>query len=269
MTLRLKPASARRILRTRPFFVGLSEPSPWTGYLRYFERNQSAPVPTLHDLRDLRISWSAELGRSLGIFRLGETGEGRIAHEIESADYFPVDPVYSSALKLFVAEEGKHAAILGNMLRELRQRPVEQNWTYRLFFVARRAIGLRVKLMVLLAAEIIGCECYGLLARALPSNSAGAALADIQKEEKVHLGFHCHFFYLLGRNILSKTLWRVMYETIANAACISVLIDHRRTFRKMGVGYGKVIERFLRRITQGRQLLRNGCPHPAIAEAIL
>ncbi len=65
-----------------------------------------------------------------------------------------------------------------------------RNWTERLFVFARRLLGLRLKLMVLLVAEVVGGAFYGLLASRLPEGALRRGLEQICEDEEHHLDFH-------------------------------------------------------------------------------
>ena len=65
------------------------------------------------------------------------------------------------------------------------------NWTARLFVIARRLIGLRLKIVVLLAAEVVGLCYYHLLAVQLPQSRLRSQLLEIVEDERSHLYFHC------------------------------------------------------------------------------
>ena len=232
--------------------------------------------PNLSDLQKRRL-----LG-SLEIFRQGETGEGRILNEIEKVSYFPVDQEYRKSLRLFVAEEGKHARILGRIIRVLENggasRPSQvrtsvdeseqtngrdtidqkEGFSYRLFYAARGLMGVRLKLMVLLCAEIIGCECYGILGRALKHSESGKQLLDIQKDEEMHLRFHCQFFHLLGRKPIYRKLLVLLYLPIALCACFTVLLEHRSTFQVFQCSFREAARLFMKRIRMGMNWIYHG-----------
>ena len=259
--MRIKPATARRIIKTRPFYLDLKPESPWDGFLGHFERNAERndwAEYRFHSAPVLDRKQRQELLRSLAIFQRGETGEGRILKEIESVTYFPVDQSYRNALRLFVAEEGRHAGLLFQMIRSMGGQLTNSSGSFRLFYGFRGLLGVRFKLMVLLAAEIIGCECYDILGRYLKSCPAGKGLNRIQKDELAHLGFHCQFFHLLGRSWLKRKLYLSLYRFIAVCASITVMVEHRRTFRLCGLTTLDVAKRFRNRIRTGAQWIRNG-----------
>jgi hypothetical protein len=107
------------------------------------------PLPDLGTQVRIRIGapeLAASIARSLAKFQLGEAGEGRIAKEIDRARLPSIDADYRAALKLFVAEEGRHARLLGLAVRALGGSLLQKNWTEALFVRGRRLLGLRLKL---------------------------------------------------------------------------------------------------------------------------
>jgi len=193
----------------------------------HFEANRKRPLPGV-SAPPLPEHQRRALARSLAVFQLGETGEGRIARQIDGASFPLVDDDYRASLKLFIAEEGRHSRVLALMVKALGGRLLEHSWTHRLFVFARRLVGVRFKLLVLLAAEVIAIGFYGVLARSLPAGSMRQALEQIGSDERAHFDFHCDF--LRGQPAIFRWLWR----PIGYAAALTVLLDHRATLGAFG-----------------------------------
>ncbi len=229
--------------------------APWR---EHFEKNALRPLPSV-GAPTLPVQKTVALARSLARFQLGESGEGRIAHEIDSVALPGVDADYRAALKLFVAEEGRHARILGQMVNGLGGRLLARSWTQGLFIVVRRLLGVRFKLLVLLAAEVIGIGFYGLLSDALPACEMSAALAQICADEEMHLKFHCQF---LGaqRAVLQLAWW-----PLGAAAVLAVLWDHRRTLNTFEVSMAAAATRLFARVLESARRMR-GQGAPALTQ---
>jgi hypothetical protein len=223
--------------------------SSFTAWRVHFEQNRLRPLPPV-EAPALPPARHAALLRSLQRFQLGESGEGRIAHEIDTVQAPGVDADYRAALKLFVAEEGRHAGILGRMVVALGGALLKRDWTERLFFYARRAMGVRFKLLVLLAAEVIGIGFYGLLGQALPEGAMARALKQLCDDEEHHLRFHCELLALQPR-VLRWAWWPV-----GLAAGLAVLADHHRTLRAFGIPLGVAARRMLDRVREAAALQR-------------
>ncbi len=264
---------AKRILKTRPFYRNVQPSSPWDSFLEHFQRNESVQESQKEiTLPELESAQRDHLLRSLEIFRRGETGEGRILNQIELLSYYPVDQEYRKSLRLFVAEEGRHARILGQIIKQLQgegdpspltqinSSESENSISYRLFYRARGLMGVRLKLMVLLCAEIIGCESYEILSRALGNSKAGERLMEIRQDEEMHLRFHCQFFHLLGVRPIFRKLWNMLYLPIALLACFTVILEHRKTFKIFDVPLRDVGSQFWKRILTGMQWIKDGIP---------
>ena len=218
----------------------------WSDWRRHFEMNRRRPMPEgLERAEEVPEAWRSALVASLATFQLGESGEGRIAHEIDRAQLPGIDGDYRAALKLFVAEEGRHARILGLMVRGLGGKLLGRNWTERLFVFGRRLLGLRLKLVVLLVAEVIGGAFYGLLASRLPDGGLRRALEQICEDEQHHLDFHGEFFARQGWGVLMRAAWQAAWWSLALAAMGVVLVDHRRTLRTLGIPFTEAARAFV------------------------
>lgn len=222
----------------------------WKHWRTYFETQALRPLPPqpcAAELETIPAGWRAPLCASLARFQLGEGGEGRIAREIDRARLPGIDDDYRAALKLFVREEGRHARILAGMVRALGGTLLRASWSERLFVVGRRLLGLRLKLLVLLAAEVIGLGFYTLLARRLGACSIGEQLREIAADEGMHLEFHADLFrgQVGGAR---RWLFRAAWWSVAGLACAVLLVDHRRTLRALEIPTSTAAARLLRLI---------------------
>lgn len=226
----------------------------WTTWRRHFETNATRPVPAI-DAPVLSDARRVALASSVARFQLGESGEGRIAHEIDSAQLPGVDDDYRVSLKRFVAEEGRHARLLGRMVNVLGGKMLHRQWSDAAFVGIRRALGLRFKLLVLMAAEVIGISFYGVLGRLLPDGSFKRALEQICGDEERHLEFHVDFFRSQRPQPLAWVALWLAWWPVAIGALTVVLIDHRSTLRAFGVPLHHVAAVMWARVKQGGQFL--------------
>ena len=190
-------------------------------------------------------------------FQLGESGEGRIAHEIDHARFGGIDADYRAALKLFIAEEGRHARILGRMVAALGGRILTRQWSERVFVHLRRALGVRFKLVVLQAAEVIGIGFYGLLAGVLPQGPMARALRQICADEQAHLKFHRAFFASQRGTAVGAGL-RALWWPIGTAAAAAMRCDHRKTLRAFGIPVRVAAAALWRRIVEAGASAEDG-----------
>ncbi len=217
-----------------------------TRWRRHFEIQSTRLLPVVP--REISgISFQRELVRSLAVFQLGETGEGRIASQIDHVQLPGVDLDYRASLKLFVKEEGRHARILAALVRALGGELIRDSWTSSIFVWARRLAGIRLKLLVLLVAEVVSVVCYGLIAARLPASPARAALLQVAADERHHLRFHADFFAVqIGDSTLRRTLFLASFFAVGICAATVVLIDHRRLFRALDLSSARCTRKFRR-----------------------
>ncbi|EMK06529.1 bacterial sugar transferase [Leptospira kirschneri str. MMD1493] len=217
----------------------------WKHWRNHFKKNENRTLPKIDfETLELNSNEMRSIAYSLAIFQLGESGEGRIAKEIDKTILFGIDDFYREALKLFVKEEGRHARILGECIRALKGELLQSNWTEKLFHFGRRLLGIRLKLMVLLAAEVVGICFYKKLSEKIPNGFIKSALLEIVKDEEKHLRFHGDFFRIRVRNVLTKLVFRLLWRLVSFAACITVILDHRKTFVILGISNWKTFLKF-------------------------
>lgn len=233
----------------------------FTHWRAHFEGNRARPLPVV-DAPTLPEAQRALLARSLARFQLGETGEGRIAKQIDSVELPLVDGDYRTSLKLFIAEEGRHSRVLALMVKALGGRLLEHSWTHRLFVVARRLVGIRFKLLVLLAAEVIAIGFYGILARSIPAGPMSAALGQICGDERAHFDFHCDFLRAQSR-VLHLVWW-----PLGLLSALTVLVDHRATLRAFDVPLQAAWGELYARVAEAARKMGRGQGAPALIHSI-
>jgi len=226
----------------------------WNDWTEHFERNRTRALPALERDVTLAPPVSRALATSLARFQVGESGEGRIVRQIARTRLSGVDASYHRALALFVAEEGRHARILARAVAALGGQLLSTTWTERLFVFGRRLCGVRLKLLVLLAAEVVGITFYGLLASRLPSGSLRRALAQMCGDEEAHLRFHQDFFRAVAPPGWRRRVFTAVWWSVAPAALLVVLFDHRRTLRCLGVNLGQTARALLQAVREAGEL---------------
>ncbi len=219
----------------------------WNKWLKHFKRNALSPIrESIEPVSNLSEEKIIAFHRSLAIFQLGESGEGRIAKQIEDVHIFGVNDTYRDCLKLFVKEEGRHGRVLALMVRSLGGKILSHNWTESLFSFGRRLLGIRLKLLVLLAAEAVGVTFYKILIRELPLSGMRAALIEITRDEEFHLRFHQEFFKVRIETYLHKKIFQFFWRMVTLLAFIAVVLDHWKSLKTFEVSFTKTYEDFFK-----------------------
>ncbi|MGB3440929.1 MAG: ferritin-like domain-containing protein [Actinophytocola sp.] len=167
--------------------------------------------------------------RSVQRFQVGEAGDGANLVAKSERD----SPEYAAAVRLFVAEEQNHARMLANLLAAADATTIASHWSDVVFVRLRRALGLRLELLVLMVAEVIALRYYRALRDGTPdpltTDVAGRILAD----EERHVPFHCDrlrtAFGRAARPVAAG--WRLMLLGVA----VVVALDHGPALRELGV----------------------------------
>jgi hypothetical protein len=212
----------------------------WRDYFEaYMSRQRHIPWD---ELRPLAGRERCVLVPSLQDFQLGESSEGR--HGMVRATAYGKrvgDPHYAEALRLFFAEENRHAAYLAQYLRLNGADLIGRSWTDFVFRRVRRLMGLETLLTVLLTAELIGEVYYRAVRSATPCPALRSICTQLLNDERMHIRFHVERFRFLrtGRGRARRTvqdgLWRLFFA----ATRVAVWSKHRRTFRLGGRTFGR------------------------------
>ena len=216
----------------------------WSYWKRFFGERADRSAPRILDDDPALAGVPDSVARSLAIFQLGESGGGTVVEQARRSHIRTIDDDFAEAVALFVKEEHRHAELLACCVRALRGKLIRENWTARLFVFGRRLIGLRLKMMVLLAAEVVGICYYDLLASRIPAGNLSRVLGEIVEDEKAHLEFHCAFLRTQVTSIGRRWLFTVAWRLLMAAASIAVLLDHRHALSDLGIDAADVRARW-------------------------
>ncbi|MEV4759612.1 ferritin-like domain-containing protein [Micromonospora sp. NPDC049559] len=124
---------------------------------------------------------------SLQRFQTGEDGDGAslIAKSARAGDAH-----YLAAVRMFVAEEQRHARLLERVLAEAGAPTIAGHWTDTVFVLVRRALGLRLELMTLMLAEVVALRYYRALRDGAPQPLLREVAGRILADEERHVPFH-------------------------------------------------------------------------------
>lgn len=213
-----------------------SNNSVWQAWRDVFQGRADRPLlPIDADLDYTQLPRS--LARSLAVFQLGESGGGSVVAQAQQSGLPGIDGDYVEALDLFVSEEHHHANQLAVCVRMMGGELIRRNWTARLFVFGRRLIGLRFKILVLLAAEVVGLCFYRLVAARLPPCRMRDTLLQLVGDEHSHLQFHCAFLEQQAATPFRQMLFKASWRALMFCAGLVVLIDHRRTLRDLSIEF--------------------------------
>ncbi|MCP2302593.1 hypothetical protein LV79_002269 [Actinokineospora globicatena] len=161
--------------------------------------------------------------RSVQRFQVGEDGDG--ANLIEKAG----EGVYGEAVALFIAEEQNHARLLARLLEAAGASTIQSHWSDAVFVWLRRALGLKLELMVLTIAEVVALAYYRVLRDGAGDRLATEVAARLLADERRHVPFHLD---RLGEvSGVSRAAWRVLFL----GAVLVVAADHGSALRVLGV----------------------------------
>tara|TARA_R110002096_G_scaffold50152_1_gene131937 strand:+ start:13193 stop:13954 length:762 start_codon:yes stop_codon:yes gene_type:complete len=215
----------------------------WQEWEDFFMQRSRRSLPALEQDRDYS-ALPDSLARSLAIFQLGESGGGTIVAQSFCNSLPGLNNHFGTSMAYFVEEEHRHANILAICVRLLGGTLIRSNWTAHLFVFARRLIGLRLKVVVLLAAEVVGLCYYHLLAVRLPPSRLRDQLLEIVEDERAHLYFHCDFLRSQTRTRWRKRVFVMVWRTVMASAALVVAIDHRHAIRDLDIGFRPVLARW-------------------------
>ena len=211
-------------------------------WIRYFEQNRHSllEIPW-HAGPELTVQERLGLGRSVQEFQRGESSEGR--HFLRYAEQYAAqtgDWDYVSALRLFIAEEQRHARDLGRFLTINGIPLVQSTLPDRVFRMLRHLLGsLEMSIAVLITAEIIAEVYYGALRAATASVILERLCEQILRDEASHVEFQGEQLANLRarRGPLFYGLTVTAQRMLFLGTCLVVWVFHRCVFKAGGQNF--------------------------------
>lgn len=211
---------------------------PSNAWVEYFRSNAAAVRP---------FPWTAgpglsdaerqTIGASIAEFQLGESSEG--AHllrfgRLHAAETGDAD--YLAALRLFLAEEHRHAADLGRFMDRAGLPRARRTWVDTVFRALRRRSGLERSIVLLLTAEIVATVYYRALRDATKSALLRVLCEQILNDEATHVEFQAQRLAILrrGRGRVPQAAARALHWSLLASTCLVVWLRHRRVLRAGG-----------------------------------
>ncbi|HET6328488.1 MAG TPA: 4-hydroxy-3-methylbut-2-enyl diphosphate reductase [Planctomycetaceae bacterium] len=252
-------------------------PSTSRQWVRHFRNNAKTEAEIAWDNpRRLSTRERQAVLRSIQIFQLGESGGG--TRLLRAADRYcrrHGDRLYLKALRLFVQEEQRHAALLARFLEREETGLLSRQWTNGVFRRLRNWLGLELMLAVLLSAELMARVYYAALRRATDDPVLRAICDCILRDERCHVRFQCD---RLGRMRAGRSVaWRIptaWAERLGfGAVCVAVWSNQAPVFRAAGINMRAFWRKTGREFASAQRLIREAsaskveraCVSPAAA----
>jgi hypothetical protein len=211
----------------------ISSSSTWR---HYFEHNaQTLDAISWGNIGDLSDAERRCIAASVQNFQVGESSEGR--HLLQAAQRHANqvgDGDYVAAIRLFIAEEQRHARDLGKFL-QLNNIPLlkttPQDRAFR--WLRRRFNRLEMSIGVLITAEIIATVYYAALRDATQSSTLKALCQQILRDEAKHVEFQSERLDYLrqDRPWILQRLTMNFQRLLFGATCLAVWPIHQPVFQ--------------------------------------
>ncbi|MEM0997772.1 MAG: ferritin-like domain-containing protein [Bacteroidota bacterium] len=245
---------------------------PFTNWARWFaafaDRQLPLPKPQQPELTRQERKW---IGRSIRHFQLGESSDARLL--LQKAGRYAAetgDISYPWALRGFVQEENRHAALLGRFMDQEGLPRARKSWMDSVFRRVRHALGLRHSIVVLLTAEFIAVPYYTALGQATSSQLLATICRQILEDEAHHLHFQSLALHVFSRRLSpwSRRAGQVFARLCLAIALPVVWCSHRRVLCAGGYDYRYYRKTCLRAFRHSRAVVAGQIMVPAPATPV-
>jgi rubrerythrin len=209
-------------------------------WLAHFRGQAAHPrlVPTTLDdtlsARERRL-----IAQSIATFQLGESSQGaQLRQAVREHCAAQDDQSCIEIFNLLIAEEQRHASLLGAFMQDHEIAQRERALTDQAFRALRRLGGLEARLRILVTAEIIGIVYYRALEVVTDCRRLQILCRAIAADELAHVAFQSQLLLQMrsGRNGMAKLLSSAWEQCVLSAAALVVFATHRRVLKSAGYG---------------------------------
>lgn len=196
---------------------------------------------------DLSDEERAAITHSIQMFQLGENSEGRHLRRY-ATDWAERtgDSAYPEAIRMLIAEERRHAGVLGRFMEINGIARVKRGCTDGIFWRARNMFGtLEISISVLVTAEIIAKIYYPALRAATASIVLRAICEQIHREEIAHVEFQTEQLarIRIGRPAYGIWATRFCHRLLFYPTLMVVGWSHRMALRRGGLSLWQFFSR--------------------------
>ncbi len=231
--------------------------SAWSSesWCAYFRRNRDdLPAVPWETVVRLTAAERRAVAKSIAVFQLGESGEGR--HVLRCAEQHGRernDPNYLPAMRLFIQEEQRHAALLGRFLDEAGLSRLPREWTDGVFRWLRHQAGLELTITTLVTAEMLAKVYYAALRDATECAALRAICRRILRDETAHVQFQCQRVVLLQEQNPRwlRRIKRGLHALLFVGTALVLWLAHRSVFRAAGMNWSSYWRRAWRTFRHG------------------
>jgi hypothetical protein len=188
---------------------------------------------------DLSDEERAAIAHSIQMFQLGEDGEGR--HLMRYAKQWAErtgDTAYPEAIRMLIAEEQRHAGVLGRFMEINGIARIKRGCTDGIFRRVRNVLGsMEISISVLVTAEIIAKVYYPALSAATASVVLHEICEQILREEIAHVEFQTEQLARIRAGRPAYSIWatRFCHRLLFYPTLIVVGLSHRIALRRGGL----------------------------------
>jgi hypothetical protein len=208
-------------------------------WLAHFRSQAAHPRQVPATLDDTLTARERRLiSASIATFQLGESsaGTGLRAAVRQYCDAQAQHP-FVEIFDLFIAEEQRHAHLLGDFMQDHEIAEIRSATTDRIFRALRRRSGFESRLRLLVTAEIIGIVYYRALEVVTDCKRLQILCRTLVADELVHVAFESQL--LLAARTRKPTVARLLSgweQCLLSAAALAVWLTHRRVLKCAGYG---------------------------------
>jgi hypothetical protein len=252
----------------------------WIQHFRDNKRDRAEPdwnAPIRLDMRTL-----ARVLPSLVQFQLGDGGGPACLIARDAETFRGASEDIRTLVDLWFDEEKEHSRLLSCAVRRFGGKLIRSHWSFRAFCAARRILGVRFELEVLLLTEIVSTAYYRVLRRHIDDSAVRAMCSLILRDEAGHIAFHrARLASSHDRGLTSAggLPWIAQFWLCGHGAATMLWINHRGCLEAIGGTRAEYfhevrfeISRFVRRLNHERGgaprfsvVLR---PTPAVAKSL-
>jgi hypothetical protein len=203
-------------------------------WLNHFTNNQCKRTePDWEAPTQLTDEQIRRLLPSLTQFELGDGG-GPCYLTAWDRESFLTQPHARKLVDLWFKEEAEHSRLLGDAVKRFGGQRIESHWSFSLFCIVRKWLGVSFELRTLILTEIVSNVYYEMMLE--HGGKQDAAIAQmcrlIIRDEHGHIAFHKDRLARSERRF--GPLWAGIFKLMGLGAGTMLWINHGKAIRSLG-----------------------------------